>query len=105
MATISIQRTTDLPAREVYEKVRIILSEDKSLRKLDPTYTVDFDATALTGSVRGKLFAAGLKVASSTNTRVALEVNLAKQVMVFKGLVEKSLEQRLDALLAQVPVT
>ena len=75
------------------------MSDDKDLRKLDSNYQCQFDDKSLTGSAKGKQFEAKLKVASGSKTQVTLEVSLPLLLTPFKGMIENTLNKKLDSVL------
>lgn len=75
------------------------MSDDKDLRKLDSNYKCQFDDGTLTGTAKGKQFEAKLKVVSGSKTQVSLEVNLPLLLTPFKGMVETTLNKKLDSVL------
>jgi hypothetical protein len=97
---ISIEKTSALSAEDAFSKIKDFLSDDKDLRKLDSNYKCQFDEKALSGTAKGKQFEARLAVAKgSPKTKVTLEVSLPLLLTPFKGFVEKTLNQKLDAVL------
>jgi hypothetical protein len=100
-----IEKTSELSAQDAFRTVHAFLSDDKDLRKLDPHYRCQFDEGALTVIAKGKQFEAKLKVVDAETTRVILEVSLPWPLTPIKGLVEKSLRNKLASALVREKVT
>ena len=81
---------------DAFVRVKSFLDGDPDLKKLDPSYTCDFDDSALTGSANGKLFQAKMKVIESDpGSEVEIVVDLPLTLALAKGLVSRTLEKKL----------
>ena len=101
MPSIQIRRDSSLKSSDVFQRLTRLLNEDKELRKLDPDYVCDFDPKALTGNAKSKLFTATLAVRESgTSTSMELTVDLPFHLALVKGVVQRTLEKKLDEILA-----
>lgn len=101
MPSIKIERTSKANSGETFEKLVKLLDEDRELRKLDPDYKCEFERKNLTGVAKSKLFTANLKVHESGGvSRIELVVDLPFHLALVKGLVQRTLEKKLDETLA-----
>jgi len=100
MPKLVIERSSELAPKELFEKIKNMLSDDRDLRKLDPNYKCQFDEGALTGQAKGGKFEAKMtiKAGGGKASAVLLEVQLPLLLTPFKGFVEKTLGQKLDAI-------
>lgn len=78
-----------------------MLESDKELQKLDPKYKCQFDAASLSGQADGSQFKAKMKISGAgKETQVTIDVDLPFHLALVKGLVQKTLEKKLDQVLA-----
>ncbi len=97
MPKVVVQKSTSLPPNEVFSKVSDVLKNDGQLKKLDSSYDCTFDASTLSGHAKGKLFKADMKVqAKGQGSEVTISVDLPLTLALAKGLVQKTLQQKLD---------
>ena len=100
MPSIKIQRESSLKGPEVFERLAKLLNEDKELRKLDPDYVCNFETAKMTGNAKSKLFTASLSVnETGGKSKMELVVDLPFHLALVKGVVQKTLEKKLDAIL------
>jgi hypothetical protein len=92
MPKVTVSCQSNCSTEEAFSRVRKVLENDQDLRKLDAQYKCQFDETKLTGQANGKHFKAQMSIAGKD---LPLALSLAK------GLVQKTLQRKLDqALLA-----
>lgn len=97
MPKLNIKKQTVEKADSAYKKVKVWLSEDKDLAKLDPGYNCQFNDEKLTGQANGKMFKAQMSVKSQPNgSEVEIVVDLPLTLALAKGLIEKTLQKKLD---------
>ena len=78
-----------------------MLENDQELQKLDPGYKCDFDSGNLSGSAKGKQFKANMNIKpSGEGSALELTVDLPFHLGLVKGLVEKTLQKKVDSLLS-----
>ena len=86
-----------MPANEVFEKVTKLLENDAELKKLDSSYSCEFDQSSLSGTAKGKLFKAKMNIQDQgDSSKVTIEVDLPITLALAKGLVQKTLQKKLD---------
>lgn len=101
MPKVVVQKSSQLPPDEVFNKVSDVLKNDSQLKKLDSSYACEFDASTLSGRASGKLFKADMKVAAvGAGSEVTISVDLPLTLALAKGMVQKTLQQKLDENLA-----
>lgn len=104
MPKILIERETQLPPLEAFEKIKTLLSDDKDLRRLDSGYQCQFDVASKKGTAKGRQFTAVMQVQeglqTGTSTRVELTIELSLVLTPFKGMVETTLKRKLEKILA-----
>jgi hypothetical protein len=100
MPKLVIERSSELPAKDLFEKIKNMLTDDRDLRKMDPNYKCQFDEASLTGQAKGSKFDAKMSIKSTgaQASSVQLEVQLPMLLTPFKGFVEKTLGQKLDSI-------
>ena len=100
MPTVKISKTTSLGPKESFEKITKLLENDKELQKLDPGYKCDFDPENLNGSAKGKQFKADMKIETEgEGSKVELTVDLPFHLGLVKGVVQKTLQKKVDEIL------
>lgn len=78
-----------------------MLESDKDLRKMDSSYACQFDEKSFTGSAKGSKFEADMKVvAQGGGAQVEIEVSLPLMLTPLKGVVQSTLQKKLDSALA-----
>ncbi len=101
MPKISIKKQTGSSKADAYSKVKSMLNDDKDLKKLDPSYKCDFDDSKMSGKATGKLFKAELVIEQTgSGCEVEIIVDLPLALSLAKGMVQKTLQKKLDSSLA-----
>lgn len=101
MPKLEVTKESPLSPQASFEKVTKLLENDRDLKKLDASYTCQFDAATLSGSAKGKLFNAKLEIKpNGGGSSVAIHVELPFALSLAKGLVQKTLQKKLDESLA-----
>ncbi len=78
-----------------------MLENDAELKKLDPKYVCDFNPSTLSGSAKGSQFKANMNIASAgEGSKIDIVVELPFHLALVKGLVQKTLEKKLDQALS-----
>jgi hypothetical protein len=104
MPSIRIERNTKLQGSDSFQRLTKLLDQDKELRRLDPKYVCDFDSAQMKGTAKSKLFTAKLLVlnvdaGSGAGSKVELVVDLPFHLALMKGMIQKTLEKKLDEAL------
>ncbi len=100
MPKFKVEKTSTLKPEESFKKIKQFLSEDPDLKTLDSSYKCQFEDDKLTGSAKGQKFNAQMQVLPNGDTsKVEITVDLPLLLMPFKGLVENTLNKKLDRLL------
>jgi hypothetical protein len=100
MPKLTVKKQTVENADEAYKKVKLWLSDDKNLSKLDPGYNCQFNDGSLTGKATGKMFKADMSVkAQGTGSEVEIVVDLPLTLALAKGMIEKTIQKKLDETL------
>jgi hypothetical protein len=100
MPKVVVKKTCSLTPDSLFSKVQGVLSNDSELKKLDPSYKCDFNPSQFTGLATGKMFSANLKVsAHSQGAEVEIVVDLPFALALAKGLVQKTLEKKLNEVI------
>jgi hypothetical protein len=101
MPKVKVQSNSKLSAQETFQKIRTLLETDKDLRKMDSSYQCKFDESKLAGTAKGSKFSADMHVTSSeTGSMVEIEVDLPLMLTPVKGVVQSTLQKKLDSALA-----
>ncbi len=100
MPKFKIEASSKYKPEETFQRIKTLLETDKDLRKLD-TYTCNFNPTAFSGSAKGNKFEADMKVTSvGEGAQVQIDVSLPLMLTPIKGLVQTTLQKKLDTILA-----
>ena len=101
MAKIQINRTSPQSTQNAFTKIKSLFENDPDLKRIDSNYKCQFDDAACTGTAKGKMFDAQLRVsANGTGSSVDLTVTLPLMVSPLKGTIEKTLSAKLEKALA-----
>jgi hypothetical protein len=101
MPSFKVQKSSSQTAQETFKKISDLLSNDKDLRKLDAKYAAQFDKDSLSGKAEGSMFKAQMNVLSEgAGSKVEIVVDLPFHLALVKGMVEKTLQKKLDEVLA-----
>ena len=100
MPSVKIEKQSKLSADDSFKRISDLLSNDKDLRKLDASYKADFNQQTRSGTAEGSMFKAKLNVsAGGEGSTVQITVDLPFHLALVKGMVEKTLQQKLDEAL------
>ncbi|MGZ3721315.1 MAG: polyhydroxyalkanoic acid system family protein [Bdellovibrionales bacterium] len=101
MPSIKIEKQTKLTADDSFKRISNMLSNDRDLRKLDSKYKCEFNEKDRTGSADGSMFKAKMNVkASGDGSSVQIVVDLPMHLALVKGMVEKTLQKKLEEALS-----
>jgi hypothetical protein len=101
MPSLKIAKDSSLSAQDTFQRISHLLETDKDLRKLDSKLECEFDPKTLTGTAGGTHFKAQMKVtAAGSGSKVEVSVDLPFHLALVKGMVEKTLSQKLDQVLS-----
>jgi hypothetical protein len=101
MPKIKVECQSKHPAAETFSKIRTLLESDRDLRKMDSAYVCNFNESGMSGTAKGSKFEADMKVkANGGGAMVEIEVTLPLMLTPVKGVVQSTLQKKLDAVLA-----
>lgn len=101
MPKVKVEAQSKLSPEEAFQKIKTLLENDRDLRKMDSGYQCIFDEGKLSGSAKGGKFSADMKVTSNAGgAAVEIEVDLPLMLTPVKGIVQSTLQKKLDAVLA-----
>jgi len=101
MPSLKIEKHSPLSPQESFARLANMLSNDKDLKKLDPSFKANFDTTLMTGVADGSLFKAKMNVVpNSDGSRVEILIDLPFHLTLVKGMIEKTLSKKLEEALA-----
>lgn len=100
MPKLSVSHKTEKDPKTVFDKVTSLLENDPGLKKLDSSYSCKFDASTLSGTASGKMFKANMKIQPQGNgSEVTIDVELPLTLALAKGMVQKTLQGKLNDIL------
>ncbi|HEX4922995.1 MAG TPA: polyhydroxyalkanoic acid system family protein [Bdellovibrionales bacterium] len=100
MPKLKFDVETQLAPKDTFTKIKEFFSNDRDLRKLDSNYQCQFDEGRMTGTAKGSKFEAAVAVhAATAGSRVQIEINLPLMLTPFKGMVEKTVQEKLNKLI------
>ncbi len=101
MPSIKVEKQSSLSAGDSFKRVSDMLSNDKDLRKLDAKYKCEFNAKDFSGVADGSMFKAKMNIkANGPGSNVVITVDLPFHLALVKGMVEKTLQKKLEEALA-----
>lgn len=100
MPKVKVESKSKYTATETYQKIKSLLENDKDLRRMDADYKCDFNDSGLSGCAKGGKFSANLQVtAKGEQSTVCIEVDLPLMLTPVKGVVQSTLQKKVDAAL------
>ncbi len=100
MPKLTITGSSKHSAEETFKRICTMLDSDKELRKLDPSYKCNFDKAKLSGTAKGSLFSADMKIlGQDSGAEVQIAIDLPFHLALVKGLVEKTLKKKISEIL------
>jgi hypothetical protein len=101
MPKFTVETASKKSAEETFKAIRELLENDRDLRKMDSGYTCKFNEAAMSGNAKGGKFEADMKVVSKgTGSNVTIEVSLPLMLTPVKGMVQSTLQKKLESILA-----
>jgi hypothetical protein len=101
MPKFKVETESKKSAQETFKAIREMLENDRDLRKMDSGYTCKFNEAALSGNAKGGKFEADMKVTSKgAGATVSIEVSLPLMLTPVKGVVQSTLQKKLESALA-----
>lgn len=101
MPKVKVENQSKHSIEDTFKKIRHMLENDKDLGKMDPGYVCKFDDKSFSGTAKGSKFEANMKVvAKGAGAHVEIEVSLPMLLTPVKGVVQSTLQKKLDAALA-----
>jgi hypothetical protein len=101
MPKFKVESKSKHSPQDTYLKIKSLLENDKDLRKMDSNYVTSFNDSGLTGTAKGSKFEAAMKIASADpGANVEIEVSLPLMLTPLKGVVQSTLQKKLEHALA-----
>ncbi|MCM2280809.1 MAG: polyhydroxyalkanoic acid system family protein [Bdellovibrionaceae bacterium] len=101
MPKLKVESQSKYSATETFKKIKQMLETDRDLQKLDAGYKCTFNEGNMTGTAKGSRFEANMKVAAAgTGSQVQIEVDLPLILSPMKGVVQSTLQKKLESTLA-----
>jgi hypothetical protein len=100
MPKFKVAKTSNMKPKDSFDKIKQFLSADPDLKMLDSSYKCQFEDDKMSGVAKGQKFNAQMQVTTAGDqSLVEITVDLPLLLMPFKGLVENTLNKKLDKLL------
>lgn len=100
MPKIKLENQSRLPVQDTYDRIKKVLETDGDLRRLDGKFACKFDDKTHSGKATGQFFSAELKVVEvAGGSHVQILVDLPLMMTPFKGVVEKTLQKKIESTL------
>lgn len=101
MPKVKVEANSKHSADETFKKIKNLLETDRDLRKMDASYQCKFNEQSLSGSAKGSKFSADMRVTTKgAGSVVEIEVDLPLVLTPVKGVVQSTLQKKLDSTLA-----
>ncbi len=101
MPLIKVEKQSVHSPNDTFKRISEMLNGDKDLRKLDSKYKCEFNSKDLTGSADGSMFKAKMNVKEQQGgSMVEITVDLPLSLVLVKGMVEKTLQKKLEEALS-----
>ncbi len=101
MPKVKVESKSELSQKEAFVRIKALLENDADLQKMDSSCKFTFDDAGQTGKGKGSKFSAEMKVsAAGTGSNVMIEIDLPLMLTPIKGMVQSTLEKKLQKALA-----
>ncbi len=101
MPKVKVEASSSASPKDAFAKIKTMLQDDKDLRKMDAGYQCEFNEASLTGSAKGSQFDAKMTVVpQAQGAKVEIEVELPFILTPVKGVVQSTLQKKLDKALS-----
>lgn len=101
MPKVKVETRSKHTPEQTFQKIKSLLENDRDLRKMDSSYTCQFNDSSMTGTAKGGKFSADMRVTSQGDgSMVSIEVDLPLMLTPVKGIVQSTLQKKLDSALA-----
>ena len=101
MPKFKIETASKHGAQDTFTKIRNVLENDKDLRKMDASYKCEFNESAMSGKAKGSQFEANMTVKpAGEGSKVEVEVSLPMLLTPLKGVVQSTLQKKLESALS-----
>jgi hypothetical protein len=101
MPSIKVEKQCSLSADDSFKRISNMLSNDRDLRKLDSKYKCEFNEKDRSGVADGSMFKAKMNIKEAgAGSNVMITVDLPMHLALVKGMVQKTLEKKLEEALA-----
>jgi hypothetical protein len=101
MPSIKVEKQSQLSAPDSFKRISNMLNNDKDLRKLDSKYKCEFNSQDLSGTADGSMFKAKMNIKEAGGgSKVEITVELPFHLALVKGMVEKTLQKKLEEALS-----
>lgn len=105
MPKVKVESNSKHSPEDTYQRIKSLLENDKELRKMDSTYKCQFNDAQMSGTAKGGKFEANMKVTSNSSVgsggaHVQIEVDLPLMLTPVKGLVQSTLQKKLEHALS-----
>jgi hypothetical protein len=105
MPKVKVESQSKHTPQDTFQKIKTLLESDRELRKMDSSYVCNFNEQAMTGSAKGSKFQADMRVTTNDASKgagctVEIEVNLPLMLTPVKGIVQSTLQKKLESALS-----
>lgn len=101
MPKFKVEISSKHSPNDTYNKIKNVLENDKDLRKMDSSYKCEFNDSAMSGRAKGSQFEANMTVKSvGSGAKVEVEVSLPMLLTPLKGVVQSTLQKKLESALS-----
>ena len=101
MPKVKVECDSKHTPQDTFSKIKNLLENDKELRKMDSNYKCTFNEQQMSGSAKGGQFQADMKVSAvGSGSHVMIEVSLPLLLTPVKGIVQSTLQKKLDSVLS-----
>lgn len=101
MPKVKVESPSNHSPQDTFQRIKSMLENDKELRKMDSAYKCQFNDSAMTGTAKGSKFEADMRVTSKAGGSVVeIEVSLPLMLTPVKGIVQSTLQKKLESALA-----
>jgi hypothetical protein len=99
MPKFTVEHHTALPVEETFKRVSDYVQKSEGLKNLDKDFKCELNPGAKSGVIKSSKFECDFNIKQTDKTLVTFNVSLPLLLSPFKGMVEKTLKEKMAKIL------
>ena len=103
MPKVKIEKTLNMQAKRLFSTINDVLTQDKEVKALEPNLRLEASDTpeGVKGQIKGSRISGDFEIKEDSNgssSTINIVLSLSIMLSPFKGLIEKRIKDKIDAL-------